>query len=401
MRSSWGFAIAGNLTFGRGAVEELPRLLARIGCRRILIVTDPVLQQIGHVDRVVAALQSITSDVVLWAAGRAEPSIADALDCIATAREVQPDLIVGLGGGSNIDLAKITATVLAHGGSPQDYFGFDRIPGPTTPVAAIPTTAGTGSEVSHSAVLTDTDAAVKVSTLSQHLRPALAIVDPSLTDSCPRSVTADSGIDALVHAVEAYTARRFDEMIDSPAEAMAYQGAHPLGKLIAGEAIRLVGRHLVCAVRQPDSAADRDGMALAATYAGMAFSNCGVALVHGLEYPLGALVHCSHGAGNGTLLPYVMQFNLPARVAEISQIGELLGVDKAALSLDEHADATIQAIFELRRTIGIPDRLREYGAKQDQLATIAEKTSQIERLMTLNPRRASRDDLLAILQAAF
>ncbi|MEZ6086846.1 MAG: iron-containing alcohol dehydrogenase [Pirellulaceae bacterium] len=402
--AAWNFMTAGRLCFGRGAVEQITDLLSGMGFHKAFVLADQTLEHIGHVRRVRNALTAVEGmEVAVCLHGGAEPSIDDALKCVQAAQQAEPDLIVGLGGGSNIDLAKVTATVIAHGGSPKDYFGFNRIPGPIISVMAVPTTAGTGSEVSHSAVLTDGQADVKVSTLSRFLRPSLAIVDPSLTDTCPRQVTADSGIDALVHAVEAFTARRFTEMQAAPAEARAYEGAHPLGKLLASEAIRLVGRSLQRVVSQPDSKPDRDNMALAATYAGMAFSNCGVALVHGLEYPIGAMVHCSHGAGNGTLLPYVMRFNLPERTAEIAEIGRMLGcVDAEADATDlRQAERTIDWIVDLRRQIGIPDRLREYGLTVDALPSIASRTSEIERLMTLNPRQADVDDLLQILRDAW
>lgn len=404
MRSTWGFSIAGRLLFGRGALqrgcEQLPAVVDSPLCK-VLIITDENLCQCGHGDRLMTALAAVTQHVTLCTAGAAEPCVDDLLACVQAAHACQPNVIVGLGGGSNLDLAKLTATVLAHGGKPHDYFGFDRVPGRIVPVAAVPTTAGTGSEVSHSAVLTDPQAGVKVSTLSQYLRPAIAIVDPELTDTCPPKVTADSGIDALVHAVEALSARRFDELASAPSEARAYEGAHPLGKMLAADAIRLVGLSLEKVVEHPNSHGDRDSLALAATYAGMAFSNCGVALVHALEYPLGALVHCSHGAGNGTLLPYVMRFNLSARETETAQIGQLLGVVDTNQPIAQQAIRTVDAITGLRQRIGIPHQLREYGLDRKELPQLAEKTSQIQRLMSLNPRQASVADLLNILEEAY
>ena len=393
---------AGRLCFGRGAVEQITELLAGASFSNAFLLADDAMHQVGHLQRVHdAILAAGLKDIAVCLHGGPEPSVQDAARCIEAAQAAKPDLVIGLGGGSNIDLAKITATAIAHGGSPQDYFGFNRIPGPIVPLMAVPTTAGTGSEVSHSAVLTDQQVGVKVSTLSRFLRPAFAIVDPSLTDTCPRQVTADSGIDVLVHAVEAYTARKHTEMDAAPAEARAYEGSHPLGKLLAAEAIRLVGKSLHQVVEQPSSTIDRDNMALAATYAGMAFSNCGVALVHGLEYPLGAMVHCSHGAGNGTLLPYVMRFNLPARITEIAEIGRALDVVDPRDNDLQQAETAIEWITDLRRQIGIPDRLREYGLAREDLPLIAQRTSTIERLMSLNPRQADISSLLQILQEAW
>src|SRR5207253_6192858 len=234
-------------------------------------------------------------------------------------------------GGSHLDLATITATGLAHGGGPRDYIGDDKIPGPVWPLICVPTTAGTGSEVSAAAVLTDTDNQMKVGILSNYLRPRVALIDPLLTVSCPAKVTADSGIDALTHAIEGYTAVDNAVFPLPPGERSVYQGKHPLGDIMAEKAIALIGQYLRRAVANGQDLEARDGMALGATLAGLAFSNVGVAVVHALEYPVGGAVHCSHGAGNGLLLPYVMRFNLSARPKEFAHIGRLLGEDLGGL----------------------------------------------------------------------
>lgn len=397
MRSFWNMSFPGRLTFGSGAVATLGEV-AREDWRRVLVVTDANLVAAGAVSRVTEALRAGGCEAVLFDGVLAEPPVEVALDAAAAAREIQPDAILGLGGGSNLDVAKIAALLAAHPGQPRDYFGFDNVPGPVAPLIGVPTTAGTGSEVSHSAVLTDTEAGVKVSTLSRHLRPRWAIVDPELTFTCPPQATADSGIDALVHAVEAYLAVDFTTLSDGP---LAYEGSHPLGSILAEGAIRRIAQHLPTAVAEPTHAAAREEMALAATLAGLAFSNCGVAVVHALEYPIGAAVHCSHGAGNGLLLPYVLDFNRPACVVKLARIAAWLGVDRSDLDDDAAAEAAIDAIRGLRRQVGVPDRLRELGVVREQLPEFAAKSIQIERLMTINPRRPTEGDLRRILEAAF
>ncbi|MEZ6058170.1 MAG: iron-containing alcohol dehydrogenase [Planctomycetaceae bacterium] len=385
-RNTWNFFAPDRLLFGSGAVRETGRAAVRLGVKRLLIITDATLVQVGIVNQVRQSLLDAGLAVEVFDGGEPEPAFACAEAAIAAAKAYQPDALIGVGGGSNMDLAKITAGVLTHGGTFQDYFHFDNIPGPVLPLICIPTTAGTGSEVSHAAVLTDHAAGVKVSTLSPYLRPTLAIVDPELTISCPRQATADSGIDALTHAIEAYLATDFHE-IEAPASGIpAYEGRHPLGSLFAEEAIRLVGKHLVTAVLDPKNILAREGMALAATLAGLAFSNCGVALVHAMEYPLGGVLHCSHGAGNGLLLPYVMRFNLPYRLSQLSRVAELLGVDISELSEEEAADAAIHKVDEIRATIGVPTRIRELGGVVEQIPDFAAKAYAIKRLMTLTPR---------------
>jgi alcohol dehydrogenase class IV len=250
-------------------------------------------------------------------------------------------------------------------------------------------------------VLTDTQQKMKVSTLSNYLRPAVAVVDPELTLSCPAKVTADSGIDALTHAIEAYTATDFADLTLGPGETTPYEGRHPLGDVLAEKAISLIGRHLRTAVREPRNLEAREGMALAATLAGLAFSNCGVALVHALEYPLGAALHCSHGAGNGLLLPFVMRYNLPQRTPQFAKIAELLGENIAGLSQSAAAERAVAAVEQLRRDIGIPERIRDLGGGEEQLTEFARKSFAIKRLMTMNPRHPTEEDLLALFREAY
>lgn len=400
MRTTWNFYSAGQLVFGAHAAEQLGTLLARRKLSRAFVIADPILQRAGIVAQIEQSLSQAGIAFHTFLGGEPEPSVAAAVRAVEEARPFRPDAIVGLGGGSNMDLAKIAAVLLTHGGEPSEYFGFDNVPGPVVPLVCVPTTAGTGSEVSHAAVVTDTANHIKVSTLSNYLRPALAVVDPLLTYSCPAKVTADSGIDALTHAIEAITATDFAQL-DVPAGAgCAYEGRFPIGECLGEKAIELIAQHLVVAVEEPHNAAAREKMALAATLAGLAFSNCGVALVHALEYPIGGVLHCSHGQGNGLLLPYVMRYNLPAREATFAKIASLLGVDTQGLSTAAAAEAAIEAVVELRQRIGIPHRLREIGAKEEQLPAFAEKAFAIKRLMTTNPRQPTQDELLALLQEA-
>jgi alcohol dehydrogenase class IV len=300
-----------------------------------------------------------------------------------------------------MDLAKITATILAHGGGPRDYVGDDKIPGPILPLICAPTTAGTGSEVSAASVLTDTENKIKVGILSNYLRPRVALVDPLLTVSCPPKVTADSGIDALTHAIEAYTAVDNATFPLPAGERSVYQGKHPLGDLMAEKAIALIGANLRRAVKNGTDLEARDGMALGATLAGLAFSNVGVAVVHALEYPVGGATHCSHGAGNGLLLPFVMRYNLAARPREFAAIARLLGEDITGLDEAAAAERAIAAVDRLRADIGIPLRLRDIGVRQDQLRPFAEKALSIKRIIRVNPRTPTVEDLERILHAAF
>jgi alcohol dehydrogenase class IV len=401
IRETWTFHCAGQLLLGRNAAGQLGDLAGRLGAKRVLIATDAILEKAGLVDLVRSPLAEAGVTVETFTGGEPEPSMRAADACIGVGRQFRPDAVLGLGGGSNMDLAKIAATVLTHGGSPRDYVGDDKIPGPILPLICVPTTAGTGSEVSAASVLTDTDQQIKVGILSNYLRPRVAAVDPLLTVSCPPKVTADSGIDALTHAIEAYTAVDNAVFPLPPGERTVYQGRHPMADCLAEKAIALIGANLRRAVADGSDVEAREGMALGATLAGLAFSNVGVAVVHALEYPVGGATHCSHGAGNGLLLPFVMRFNLAARLKEFATIARLLGEDMAGLNEKQAAEKAVTAAERLRRDIGIPQRLSELGVRESQLRPFAEKAFGIKRILRVNPRPVTVEDLEGILRSAF
>ena len=401
MRRYWDFYSAGKLLFGNGVMNRVGPELKRNSWIRPLIITDQNLVSAGIAEGITSSISNHTNEAILFEESEAEPSLKVAQKAYEMAKNYNPDVIIGLGGGSNMDLAKMTALLHAHGGCPEDYFGFDQVPGPVTPVICIPTTAGTGSEVSHAAVLTDTKSDLKVSTLSRHLRPALALVDPELTLTCPAHVTAESGMDALTHAIEAFTARYPGDLAASDDEDLPYPGKNPMADAFAEKAIKLIGKHLEQVIEHPDDIKAREGMALAATSAGLAFSNGAVAIVHALEYPMGVALHCSHGQGNGLLLPYVMRFNLPARKESFAKIADFLGCETNTLSVDQAANAAIEKVESIKKKVGIPGRIRDIGGNREQLASFADKSIQINRLMDTNPIQPSREDLLGILESAY
>jgi alcohol dehydrogenase class IV len=401
MRTTWTFHSAGQLLFGRRAIAQLGEVAGRLRARRVLLVTDPILLKVGLAEMVHIPLSESGVVVEVFSGGEPEPSLRAARGAIEAGRAFRPDAVLGLGGGSNIDLAKITAVVLAHGGDLLNYVGDGKVPGPITPLICLPTTAGTGSEVSAASVLTDTDNHMKVGILSNYLRPAVAVVDPMLSVSCPPKVTADSGIDALTHAIEAYTAVDNAVFPLPHGERTVYQGRHPFGDMLAEKAIALVGTHLRRAVSHGHDLEAREGMALAATLAGLAFSNVGVAAVHALEYPVGGATHCSHGAGNGLLLPHVMRFNLPVRRTAFASVARLLGENVEGLSEEEAAGQAVRAVERMRDDIGIPRRLRDLGVTEEQLRPFAEKAFGIKRILRVNPRTMTLEDMEGILKAAY
>jgi alcohol dehydrogenase class IV len=401
MRTIWSFGSAGQLFFGQKSSQRAPELAIKHGLRKLFVISDPILEQAGIVKKVVDPLMAAGLDVLVHLGGEPEPTLAAVLKSVEVARAFGPTGLVGLGGGSNMDLAKLTSKVLAHGGHPRDYTGDDKVPGPIVPLICIPTTAGTGSEVSHADVYTDPDAGIKLGSLSPFQRPLVALVDPLLTLTCPAKVTADSGIDALTHAIEAYTAIANTHFPLPEPGRSCYQGKNPMGDIMAEKAIRLVGEHLARAVEEPGSLEAREGMSLAATLGGLAFSNVGVAAVHALEYAIASVVHVSHGAGNGLLLPYVLMEYLGARDAELAQIATWLGVDIIGLSQPEAATKAIDTIIALRKRIGIPHRLQDIGFPREKIGETAAKAVAVERIMRVNPVRLGQEECVRILENAW
>jgi alcohol dehydrogenase class IV len=390
---TWTFQSAGSLIFGRNSTDQLPDVAGGLGARRVFLVSDAILAKAGAEERVSAKLTAAGIALDCFHVDKPEPSVEIVRTAMARAKAFGPDAVLGLGGGSNMDCAKLVALVLAHGQDATDYTGDCRVPGPVTPLICVPTTAGTGSEVSAAAVFTDTEKQIKVSCLSPFLRPDAAVVDPLLTVSCPPKVTADSGIDALTHAIEAFCACDNDAFPLPSGEKSVYQGKNPMADAMAEKAITLIGRFLKRAVRNGNDLEARDGMSLAATLAGLAFSNAGVALVHAMEYPVGGAVHVSHGAGNGLLLPFVMAFNQPKAKENLAKLPALLG--------SEGQDA-VAMVTKLREDIGIPLRLRDIGVREEMLPGFSAKAFAIKRLMRVNPRMPqSEGEILEIYKAAY
>lgn len=396
----WQFDFPGRLVFGRRSVERLPEVLATLAAGTALLVTDRAIRASGVPD-VVRRAAGAAAEIHVFDGGVPEPSFDIVRACAERARASGANVLIAVGGGSVMDLGKAAAVLLAHGGRIADYVGEGRVPGPILPLVCLPTTAGTGSEVSPACVLTDPSKGGKVGLLSPHLRPRAAIVDSDLSRSCPPRVTADSGIDALTHALEAFLARDHGDVGFAADERPVFQGRQPIGRALAAEAITLVGRNLRRAVTDGEDAEAREAVALGATVAGLAFSSVGVGLVHALEYPLGGTTLCSHGAMNGLLLPHVLRFQRPVRQDELGTVARLLGEEVEALPVAEAAERGIAAVERLCRDVGMPQDLESVGIAVTRLAVIAEQAAGYQRLIRLSARTPRVGDLEAILRAAF
>ena len=371
--------------FGAGMAPAAGPIAASYG-RRVMVITDPTIAATDGFAAVAAALSELEVAVFSDAAVDVPATAVDA--AVAVGRERSPDVIVAVGGGSVIDLAKVTALLLSHPGPLSDYYPVQSVPGPVLPLIALPTTAGTGSEATPVSVITDARTEMKVGVASPHLIPRHAICDPLLTLGAPPTVTAHSGIDALSHAAEAFMAAR-----ETPSPELVL-GRPQVGKNLLSDTLALAGAraiagNLLRAVEDGGDVEARSEMLYGSLLAGIAFGNSGVSAAHALQFAIGAATHTSHGLGTGLLLPYVMEYNRPARPAEIDALSELFGGDAVA------------AVHELGLRIGLPASLAEIGVDRDDVRGLAEASVGIRRLIDNNPRPLDVDALESILTAAW
>ncbi|GEQ75307.1 alcohol dehydrogenase [Comamonas testosteroni] len=318
--------------------------------------------------------------------------------CVDFAQAFKPEVVIGLGGGSCMDMAKLVSLVLTHGGPPSQYYGELKVPGPILPVIAITTTAGTGSEVTPVAVMADDGRDLKVGISSPHLIPHTAICDPELTWSCPPQLTALSGADALTHAIEAFTAVKH-----TPTPQLALQrvfvGKNDFSDVSALTAIRALAKYLPRAVRDGNDKEARSQVMFGSLCAGMAFGVAGTAAAHAIQYPVGALTHTAHGLGVASLLPYVMAYNAAHCMPEMAEIARALGSEKTEMRA--LAEDGLHRLREFLADIGIPRTLAELGLTKERLDWVAEQSMLSSRLINNNPRPLSTSDVRAIVADAY
>lgn len=387
------------ILFGKGQRHALPAVARRLGSRA-LICTDERLSASAELAQMIAGLQE--AGLTVRVDDRVLPDVPrdSAAECAEAARAFAPDLVIGIGGGSCLDMAKCAALLLSHGGRLPDYYGEFKVPGPVLPIIAVPTTAGTGSEATPVAVISDPDRTLKVGISSPHLLPRAAICDPDLTLTCPPALTAIAGADALTHAIEAFTAGR---RAPSPelAQRHVFIGKSALTDHFARLAISLLGRSLERACRDGADEEARADVMLAALAAGCAFGTAGTAAAHAIQYPVGALTHTAHGLGVATLLPYVMRFNRDAAEDELAEIALALDLPAEGRSRAALAQAAIDEVARLLAAIGICPTLAGLGLTRDQLAWTGEQALAIERLIRNNPRPIAAPEMARLLDAAY
>ncbi|AMX91648.1 iron-containing alcohol dehydrogenase [Mesorhizobium sp. M7A.F.Ca.US.014.04.1.1] len=386
------------ILFGKGQRHVLPTVAARFG-RRALVCTDERFAGTTVFADIIKSLQSASIEVLVH--DRVLPDVPrDTVGiCVEEAKGFGPDMVIGIGGGSCLDFAKCATLLLSHGGKLQDYYGEFKVPGQTLPLIAVPTTAGTGSEVTPVAVISDPDRTLKVGISSPHLIAAVALCDPELTMTCPPGLTAIAGADALTHAIEAFTAMRRGEDPNLPQQHV-FIGKTALTDHFALLAIKLLGRSLEKACSDGTDADARADVMMGALAAGCAFGTAGTAAAHAVQYPAGALTHTAHGLGVATMMPYVMTYNSRVAAHEMAEIGAALGLEAKARTADAMAAATIEEIRRLFAAIGITPTLADLGLPADKLEWTAEQALGIDRLIKNNPRAFDLGTMRRLVQAA-
>ncbi len=376
------FQTVPDIRFGVGATATLPDMLRGRGAKRVLLVTDKGIKGAGLLGPVEAALTEAGLSVTVFDEVVADPPEDMVLRCGEAAAEA--DAVIGLGGGSPLDTAKLAA-LLAKGQQPlSEMYGVDQVRAERLPLILIPTTAGTGSEVTPIAIVT-TGETTKSGVVSPALYADAALLDPALTRGLPAEVTAATGVDAMVHAIEAYTTAH---------------KKNPVSDALAREALRLLSVHVRGAFEDGNNDDHRGGAMLGAMLAGQAFANAPVAAVHALAYPLGGRFHLPHGLTNSLVLPHVLRFNLPAAAPLYAELAEDVA-GHAEGSVEARADAFVGAMEDICEAVGMRRRLREFGISHNHLPDLAEDAMLQTRLLQNNPREVTLEDARGIYERAW
>ncbi|MCE5262749.1 MAG: iron-containing alcohol dehydrogenase [Deltaproteobacteria bacterium] len=367
-----------------GCIQSLPEEISRIDhhARSVLIVSDPGIEAAGILERAASILSAAGLDSAAFSKVQSDPAFDSAEASIAFAQEYRPDVVVGIGGGSSLDIAKLTAALLTNPGPIDRYVGMELIEGAGVPLILIPTTAGTGSEVTSICVLSDTVNQVKKGIVSRHLFARMVLLDPELTVGLPPRITAMTGMDALVHAIESYTGKR----------------ATPFTDALNIGAIRIIAANLRRAFDHGTDRKAREQMLQASCMAGMAFSNTQNALDHALALAVGGRFHLPHGLLTAMMMPRVMKFNLEAASAKFVKIAEAFGAETQGVPEREGATLAVAAVRSLLGHLGISTKLSAYGIPAEAFPAIAKATVGAVRLISNNPRDVSEEEVIALLE---
>lgn len=381
------FMVPPVLITGSGSAEKVGEEVKKLGVKKVLIVTDEVMRRIGVLETIERSLRAENIESVVFDGVNTEPTVDHVAEGLERFRNSGCEAVLGLGGGSPIDTAKAISAMAANPGSIDQYKGLHQIPKKGPPIIAVPTTAGTGSEVTIFTIITDTKTQVKMLIGSVHCLPHVAIVDPLLTLSCPRGLTAAVGIDALTHAIEAYVSLK----------------AQPMSDVFALSAITLISGYLRQAWANGQNVEAREKVMLGALQAGIAFNNSSVALVHGMSRPIGAYFHVPHGASNAALLGVVTEFSVIGNPQRYADIARAMGINTTGLGDLEAAQYAASAIRRLIKDIQIPS-LRDLGVDRDRLVALAPQMAEAAIASGSpgnNPRQATKEEIVELYRLAY
>lgn len=380
----FSFNTVSRIVHSWGAIAALPDEIRRLGkdAAKILIVSDPGIEKAGILDKAVQVLSTAGMQARVFAKVASDPAFESAEASIAFAKEFGPDLVIGIGGGSSLDISKLTAAMLTNTGPFERYVGMELIEKPGIPLILMPTTAGTGSEVTSICVLSDTKNQVKKGIVSRHLYARTVLLDPELTTGLPPHITAMTGMDALVHAIESYVGVHATQFTDA----------------LNLEAIRIIGANLRNAYKNGTDREARTNMLYASCMAGMAFSNTQNGLDHAMALAIGGRFHLPHGLLTAFLLPWVMGFNMVANPAKFAKIAVALGENTDGMNTAAAAGVSVKAAQSLLDDLKISTKLSSYDVPKSVFPALAKATVGAVRLISNNPRPVTEDDVIKLLE---
>ncbi|MCM3760305.1 iron-containing alcohol dehydrogenase [Alkalihalobacillus oceani] len=369
---------------GIGYARKTGEILKPLVSKKVLLVTDQGVRAAGLLENIEKSLNDSQLAYDIFDEVEPNPSAEVVQKGVAFLNEHNCDVVLAIGGGSSIDTAKAIAAMATNEGDILDYEGVGVLPKPTLPLIAVPTTAGTGSEVTASTIVTNKETLFKTAIISPYLFPKIAILDAELTKHCPQGITAATGMDALTHAIESYTSKT----------------ANPISQALAIHAVKLIGQYIQKAYFVGTDMESREKMLVASMIAGYAFSQSRLGNVHAISHSFGGVFNIPHGIANATLLPFVMKYNLPACPAEMKDIAVALGKDVTGLSDIDAGQLALEAVIELNHSLGIPDNIKDLGVTLDRLDQLV-KDSMRSGNVLINPRLTRDQDIQAIIENAY
>ncbi len=364
------------IIMGPGSLARVVDEIDRFNSKKIMIVTDAGLVDAGIAGKLEEQLKTSRIKFAIFDKVESDPRIEIAEQAAKEVKAQGADLVIGIGGGSPIDIAKSAAILASNNADINSYFGIDLIPGPGLKTIIIPTTSGTGSEATPIVILSDEKEKLKKGIVSPYLFPDVAILDPELTIGLSPLITAATGMDAFIHAVEAYMSN----------------GANSMTNIFAIQAIKLISNNIRTAFANGNDIEARSNMLEGSLLAGMAFANAGVTAVHAFAYPIGAEFHIPHGIANSIMLVPVMEFNKLGNLNKFAELAQIIGVDTVGLSLEESAATTINAMQSLMKVLQLPSCLKEFGVTESDIPMLAQGVMKVTRLLANNPRTLTVKD---------